>query len=258
MINSRPVLPKHVAIVMDGNGRWAKKRHLPRLAGHREGAKAVRRVIEYSAKSGIDILTLFALSVENKNLRPMKEVRFLMSLFLESLHNNTDELHNNNVQIRIIGDRSHFSEELQRQIEYSENLTANNSGLTLVIAINYSGRWDIVQATRRIAEQVAAGVIESSDINGDIFQRFLCLYGLPEPDLLIRTSGEQRISNFMLWQLAYTEMYFSPVFWPDFDEVIFREAVAFYQTRQRRFGLTSEQLKHRFKQIHQPTELQNA
>ena len=236
-------LPRHVAIVMDGNGRWAKRRKLPRAAGHRAGAQAVRKVVEFCSRKGIDVLTLFALSVENCNHRPMSEVKFLMFLFLDSLKRNTEELHKNNIRIRIIGDRTQFDDKLLQQIQQSEKLTASNNGLTLVIAINYSGRWDIVQAACRLADKVQKQSIPLSDITNTTFQKYLCLEDLPEPELLIRTSGEQRISNFMLWQLAYTEMFFSDVYWPDFDEPVFEEALAFYQSRQRRFGLTTEQIE---------------
>lgn len=227
---------------MDGNGRWAKQRKLPRVAGHRAGAKVVRKIVEHSAQSGIKILTLFAFSTENLN-RPHAEVQFLMSLFSETLQKNTAELHTNNIKLRIIGDPSQFSSELLQQIHASEQLTANNSGLTLIIAMNYSGRWDIVQAARKAAAAVTEQQLKLDDITIDQFHHYLCLSDLPEPDLLIRTSGEQRISNFMLWQFAYTELYFPKVFWPDFSVIDFNQALNFYQSRQRRFGLIEEQLE---------------
>ena len=237
-----PNLPRHVAIVMDGNGRWASRRKLPRVAGHRVGAKSVRKITEYCAKLKVDVLTLFAFSLENHS-RPRAEVNFLMSLFLESLEKNTEQLNENNIQLRIIGDHSRFDKKLLDQIRRSEALTKDNTGLVLVIAINYSGRWDIVRAAQRCAEKVGKKQLSVDEIDQDFLQTQLCLADLPAPDLLIRTSGEQRISNFMLWQFAYTEIYFSTIFWPDFDEAAFDEAIEFYQTRQRRFGLTPEQVR---------------
>lgn len=231
-------LPRHVAVTMDGNGRWAKHKHWPRIAGHREGAKAVRRIIELCVKKKIEVLTLFALSVENHNSRPKAEVDFLMELFFESLKQNTDQLHQNNVRVCIIGNRGDFSESLIERIHHIETLTSKNTGLNLILAINYSGRWDIIQSARKIAEAVKDGQCNLVDIDEALFAKNLSLHNLPDPDLLIRTSGEQRISNFLLWNFAYTEMYFCKTFWPDFDESHFEEALAFYQTRQRRFGKT--------------------
>ena len=236
-------LPRHVAIVMDGNGRWAKQRNLPRALGHHAGAKAVRNAVEFCLNKKIKVLTLFALSVENWKGRPKTEVKLLLNLFLESLSSNISELHGNNVRVRIVGDRTSFTGRLLSHVENAEKKTAMNTGLNLVVAINYSGRWDIVQAARRLAEQIQQQQLQISDITDDFFQKNLCLADLPEPDLLIRTSGEQRISNFMLWQFAYTEMFFSNVFWPDFNDKVFEEALTFYQARQRRFGQTSEQLE---------------
>ncbi|QTS83703.1 isoprenyl transferase [Coxiella endosymbiont of Amblyomma nuttalli] len=243
MINKNEThsLPQHVAIVMDGNGRWAKCRGLPRMAGHQAGAKVVRRVVEHVAERGVNILTLFAFSLENL-ARPQSEVKFLMSLFLDSLESNTEALHRNNVQLRIIGDHQDFNEKLISQIYSSQELTKNNSGLKLIIALNYSGRWDIVEAARRIAKKIENQEIHPDSVTADLFHQQLCLSDLPDPDLLIRTSGEQRLSNFMLWQFAYTEFFFSPIHWPDFNPKILDEALAFYRTRQRRFGLTPEQV----------------
>lgn len=235
-------LPQHIAIVMDGNGRWAKERSLPRVAGHRAGAKTVREIVEYAAKSGIKVLTLFAFSIENR-ARPQLEVNFLMELFLESLQRNTAQLHENNIRLRIIGDHQPFDQSLLKQIHASEELTKNNTGMTLVIAINYSGRWDITHATQQVAQQVQLGKLAPADITQPLLQQYLCLSDLPEPDLLIRTSGEQRISNFMLWQFAYTEIYFSRAYWPDFNKEALDEALQFYATRQRRYGLTPEQVE---------------
>jgi undecaprenyl diphosphate synthase len=233
---------KHVAIVMDGNGRWARRRLLPRAAGHHAGAQAVRRAVEFGIEQNLQALTLFALSVENFNLRPPHEVHLLLKLFLDSLRGNLAELNEKNVRLRIIGDRSPFDESLLKQIEYSEQLTQHNTGLQLVMAINYSGRWDITRATQRLAQQVLDQQITVSAITSSALQQQLCLPELPEPDLLIRTSGEQRISNFMLWQFAYTEMFFTDIYWPDFDHHAFQSAVDFYYSKQRRFGRTSEQV----------------
>ncbi len=235
-------LPQHVAIVMDGNGRWAKQRGLPRIAGHRQGSKTVRNIVEYAGELKLKTLTLFAFSIENR-ARPESEVSFLMELFLDSLENNTKSLHENNVRLRIIGDHAQFDAKLLRQIRDSETLTANNTGLNLVIAINYSGRWDIAQAARRLCEKAVEKEITPEHITPEVFQKYLCLHDLEDPDLLIRTSGEQRLSNFMLWQFAYTEIYFTPTYWPDFNRASFDEALRFYQTRQRRFGLTPEQIE---------------
>lgn len=235
-------LPQHIAIVMDGNGRWAKGRGLPRIAGHRSGAKSVQEMVEYAVELGLKALTLFAFSLENR-ARPAMEVNFLMELFFDSLQKNTPQLHKNNVRLRVIGDHQHFDSKLLSKIRESEELTKNNTGLNLVIAINYSGRWDIVQAAKKIAEKVQSQALSISEIEPDVFSQYLCLSDLPEPDLLIRTSGEQRISNFMLWQFAYTEIYFSPVFWPDFNRNALDQALQFYATRQRRYGLTPEQVE---------------
>ena len=236
------MIARHVALVMDGNGRWANRRGLPRGAGHQAGAKAVRRIVKYAAENCIEVLTLFAFSIENR-ARPKSEVNFLMSLFLDSLKANTQELHKRNVQLRIIGDHRKFDKKMLEQIQTTQNLTQHNSGLKLMIALNYSGRWDILQAVQQVAAKLKNQKIVSEQKTSELFQSHLCLSDLPEPDLLIRTSGEQRLSNFMLWQFAYTEIYFTPILWPDFNEEIFDQALAFYRTRQRRFGLTPEQLE---------------
>lgn len=235
--------PKHVAIVMDGNGRWARQRGLPRFEGHRAGTESVRAAIEFAVEKKIKALTLFALSVENHECRPLEEVQFLLSLFLESLQTNTPELNEKNVRVRIIGDRSQFDEDLLQQIKTTESLTCNNTGLNLVLAINYSGRWDIVQASKQLAKDVHDGRVNPEAINEEQFASYLSLSDLPEPDLFIRTSGELRISNFMLWQFAYTELFFPQEFWPDFDARVFQKALDEYAQRQRRFGRTSEQVE---------------
>ena len=236
-------LPRHIAIIMDGNGRWAKKRFLPRTAGHRAGVTAVRKVVEHCAKKGVEALTLFAFSSENWR-RPPQEVSVLMGLFLTTLERETDKLHENNVRLRVIGHRAAFAQDLRDRIVAAEELTRENTGLNLVIAANYGGRWDILQAARSLAEEVAAGVLTPGDITGELLGAWLSLADLPEPDLFIRTGGEQRISNFLLWQLAYTELYFTPTLWPDFDENALEQALTAYASRQRRFGYTSEQLEN--------------
>lgn len=240
-------LPQHVAIIMDGNGRWAKQRHLPRMAGHREGLKTVRQIAKICGEKGIEVLTLFAFSRENWQ-RPAQEVRGLLGLFLSVLQNEVEKLHKNNVQLRIIGDFSGFNDELRASIVAAQQLTAQNNGLKLVIAADYGGRWDIVQAARKIGEQIEQGTLTAADITSELFSTQLSLADLPEPDLLIRTSGELRISNFLLWQLAYAELYFTDILWPDFNSQAFEQALTFYASRERRFGVTSEQIK----------ELQNA
>lgn len=241
-------LPRHIAIIMDGNGRWAKKRHLPRTAGHQAGVKAVRRTVEYCAQKGMQALTLFAFSSENWR-RPQQEVSLLMQLFFATLERETQKLHENNIRLRFIGDRTPFSHELQRRIADSEALTGDNQGLTLQIAANYGGRWDIMQAIQGLAQKIRAGALTPDAITEELFAGHLSFPDLPEPDLFIRTGGEQRISNFMLWQLAYTELYFTSTLWPDFDEHSLDQALHDYASRQRRFGCTSEQIesgKHNF------------
>ena len=239
---SDEIIPNHVAIIMDGNGRWAKQRKLPRTAGHREGVKATREVIKASGEAGVKYLTLFAFSSENWK-RPEKEVGLLMELLFTALSREVKNLHQNNVSLRIIGDRSRFSEKLRIKISEAEERTINNDGLKLVIAVNYGGRWDITQATRKIGERVANGEILPKDITSELLQSHLCLSDLPEPDLFIRTGGEQRVSNFLLWQLAYTEYYFTDVLWPDFDSTIFEQALLSFSKRQRRFGRTGDQVE---------------
>ncbi len=234
-------LPRHVAIVMDGNGRWAKQRDLPRHAGHQAGVKSVRASVEQSVKRGIEVLTLFAFSSENWK-RPQKEVSLLMDLFMVALQREVKRLKRNNVRLRIIGDRSAFSTKLQQRIAAAEMATADNNGLVLQIAANYGGRWDILQAVRKLALDVAAGELAADQITESAIAAGLSFSDLPDPDLFIRTGGEQRISNFMLWQSAYTELYFTDSYWPDFDADAFDAALAFFASRQRRFGMTGEQL----------------
>lgn len=233
--------PRHVAIIMDGNNRWAKAHRLKGVAGHKAGVGAVRAVVETCAREGVEVLTLFAFSSENWR-RPADEVTALMRLFLFALEREVRKLHRNNIRLRIIGDRSAFSPVLQDHMQKAEELTGNNTRMTLVIAANYGGHWDIAQATRQLAAQVRVGQLEPSDITDDLIQQHLTIGDLPMPDMMIRTAGEQRISNFMLWHLAYTELYFSPVFWPDFKEDEMLRALEAYAGRQRRFGQTDDQI----------------
>lgn len=235
-------LPRHIAIIMDGNGRWAKRKTLPRYAGHREGVKSVRRIVESCKERGIEALTLFAFSSENWK-RPKTEVGLLMDLFLHTLKKEITRLDRNDVRVRFIGDRSAFPEKLQQVMDSSEEKTQSNRTLTLVIAANYGGRWDITNAAKRLATQVAHGELSVDDIDADRLGRELCTADLPEPDLFIRTGGEERISNFVLWQLAYTELYFTDLLWPEFDDAALQEALDSYSGRQRGFGQTSEQVE---------------
>lgn len=239
MTNS--AIPSHVAIIMDGNGRWAKRRLMPRGMGHRAGVKAAQNAIDYCLKHRIPVLTLFALSVENFLHRPKEELKLLFSLFSDMLTKHLKALHEKQVRIRVVGDISVFSEAMQAQIQEATTLTINNAAMQLVLALNYSGRWDITQAAKQFAQAVSHKNLNENASESD-FAKFLSLADLPDPDLFIRTSGEQRISNFYLWQLAYTELYFTDAFWPDFDSAIFDSAIAAFQHRERRFGLTSEQL----------------
>jgi undecaprenyl diphosphate synthase len=233
--------PRHVAIIMDGNGRWANRRRLPRFAGHKAGVETVKEVVRACGQKGIEVLTLFAFSSENWR-RPEEEVGFLMGLFMTALDQQVRKLHENNIRLRIIGDRNAFSQTLQQRIEAAETLTGNNSGLTLVIAANYGGRWDVLQATRTIAARVRAGELDPEQVSAGLVQSLLSLSDLPEPDLFIRTGGEKRVSNFLLWHLAYTELYFTDTLWPDFDRQAFDGALASFVTRQRRFGRTGDQV----------------
>ena len=235
-------LPKHIAIIMDGNGRWAKAQGKPRVFGHKNGVAAVRKTISTSAKLGIKAITLFAFSSENWR-RPEEEVGVLMELFITVLSTEIKKLHKNNLRLRVIGDMSRFNERLQKKIAQAEAMTADNSGMVVNIAANYGGKWDIVEATKEIATKVANGEIHAGDVNEDMMTQHLTMSDLPEVDLLIRTSGECRISNFMLWQMAYAEMYFTPIYWPEFDENSLIEVVTWFVNRERRFGCTGEQIK---------------
>ncbi|MBM5062268.1 isoprenyl transferase [Vibrio parahaemolyticus] len=235
-------LPKHIAIIMDGNGRWAKSKGKPRVFGHKKGVNAVRKTVAAASKLGIKAMTLFAFSSENWR-RPEEEVGLLMELFITVLSSEVKKLHKNNLQLRVIGDTSRFSERLQKKIVEAENLTASNTGMVINIAANYGGKWDITEAAKALALKARNGEIRVEDINEPLITEHLTMADLPEVDLLIRTSGECRISNFMLWQMAYAEMYFTPEFWPEFDEDSLVEAVTWFINRERRFGCTGEQVK---------------
>lgn len=231
-------VPRHIAIIMDGNGRWAKKRLLPRVAGHQRGVETVREMVKSCRQLGVEYLTLFAFSSENWR-RPADEVTFLMQLFVKMLEREVSNLHKNDVRLKIIGDLSRFDAQLQKYIAESEQLTANNKGLTLTIAANYGGRWDIMNAMQQLWK---AHPEKNGDFSEEDLEPYLSLNYAPEPDLFIRTGGEQRISNFLLWQLAYTELYFTDTLWPAFDREALEAAIHSYQNRERRFGRTSEQL----------------
>ena len=235
-------LPQHIAIIMDGNGRWARSRMMPRAVGHREGVKAVRRAVEYCIDRQIRALTLFAFSSENWR-RPRDEVSRIMELFVHTLKKEVGALNRNNVRLRFIGDRTAFPDKLRHLISESEADTEQNTCLDLVIAANYGGQWDITRACQSVAGRVAKGELQPGDIAVDDIAAGLSMPDLPSPDLFIRTGGEQRISNFLLWQLAYTELYFTDVLWPAFDENEFDEALLWFANRQRRFGRTAEQVE---------------
>ena len=230
------LVPRHVAIIMDGNGRWAKKRFLPRVAGHRKGVEAVRETVKACAEQGVRYLTLFAFSSENWR-RPPEEVTFLMQLFLRALEQEVEKLHTNGIRFKVVGDLDAFDTRIRDLVSRAEELTAANTGLTLTIAANYGGRWDILQAANRSrVDDPAAAITEAS------LAPYLSMAYAPEPDLFIRTGGEQRVSNFLLWQLAYTELFFTEHLWPDFDAAALEAAFSSYRQRERRFGRTSEQL----------------
>jgi len=239
--SSLSYLPQHIAIVMDGNGRWAKKRLLPRVMGHRAGVDATREIIKVCVKKKIKVLSLFAFSNENWQ-RPKDEVNHLMELFLSALQNEVAMLQDNNIQLRFIGDRSKFAAKLTEKIIEVEQSTSCNTGMILIIAADYGGQWDICQAARKVAEEIESKKIVSDHITPDYISTKLSFADLPDPDLFIRTSGELRLSNFMLWQLAYSELYFTPILWPDFTPNELEKALAHYVARERRYGYISEQL----------------
>lgn len=233
-------VPRHVAVIMDGNGRWAAAQRLPRIEGHRRGIEAVRTTIEGCGRAGVEALTLFAFSTENWR-RPAEEVRGLMGLFHFLLEREVKELRQNGVRLRVIGDRAALGDDLVPRIEAAERATEEGSRMTLTVAANYGGRWDLVQASRQLAKEVAAGQLEPEAIDERSLGVRLALSDLPEPDLFIRTGGEKRVSNFLIWQLAYTELYFTPVLWPDFDRQALQDAFWSFSKRQRRFGQTGDQ-----------------
>ena len=235
-------IPRHIAVIMDGNGRWARKRALPRHAGHRSGVGAVRATVELAAERGVKYLTLFAFSSENWS-RPREEVSKLMGLFLEALQREVDELHRNNVRLEFIGAREQLQPGLVEKITAAEKQTHDNTGLRLLVAVAYGGRWDIVQAVRELAGEVEAGDMTAAQVDEAQIASRLQLGGLPDPDLLIRTGGEQRVSNFLLWNLAYAELWFCDTLWPDFGEKQFDAALEYFARRQRRYGHTGEQVE---------------
>lgn len=234
-------IPNHIAIIMDGNGRWAKKRALPRVVGHEYGVKSVRTVAETAARLGVKYLTLYTFSTENWN-RPQLEVKAIMALLVRTIRREVETLQKNNIRLRTIGDIAALPKEAYNELLEAMELTKNNERMDLVLAVNYSARWDIVQATKHIAQAVKDGQLNPDDINESLISQELNTGTLPEPELLIRTSGEFRISNFMLWELAYGEFYFTDIYWPEFDQEAFYKAILDYQKRERRFGKTSEQL----------------
>ncbi len=235
-------IPKHIAIIMDGNGRWAKQKGMPRVVGHHSGVKSVREVTEAAAEIGVGYLTLYAFSTENWN-RPPAEVTALMALLVETIKGEIRDLNKNGVRLTAIGDLEALPAASYRTLMQGIEATKNNTRITLVLALNYSAKWEILRATRLLAEQAQKGLLRPDDITENIFENALSTSGIPDPELLIRTSGETRISNFLLWQIAYAELYFTPVFWPDFGKKELFEAILSYQRRERRFGMISEQVK---------------
>jgi undecaprenyl diphosphate synthase len=237
-------IPAHIAVIMDGNGRWAVGRSLPRVAGHREGVKSVRDIVEACGQLGVGYLTLYAFSTENWN-RPREEVSTLMRLLLNSLREETDRLHRNNVRLTAMGDIEKLPQKVQAKLHETISVTKNNTGLTLNLALSYSGRWELMKALKEIACRIQRGELSPDDIDESLIGKHLLTAGMPEPDLLIRTGGEYRVSNFMLWQLAYSELYISERYWPDFRRPDLYDAIRDYQHRERRFGLVSEQIRKR-------------
>ena len=238
---SAEIIPNHVAIIMDGNGRWANQRKLPRTAGHREGVKATREIITASGEAGVKILTLFAFSSENWN-RPKTEVSALMELFMRSLENEVQNLAQNGVRLKFLGETDAFSNKLSQQIQKSEDITSKNKKLFLNIAVNYGGKWDILGATKKLIKEVQDGKLSLAEIDDKALEFKLSTQNMPAPDLFIRTGGEKRLSNFLLWQLAYTELYFSDVLWPDFSQEELKKAFDSYRLRQRRYGQAQEKI----------------
>ena len=240
-ISNQGKTPRHIAIIMDGNGRWAQQRGLDRSEGHAEGVKTVRRITEAASKAGIEYLTLYTFSTENWN-RPKDEVDALMHLIVIAIERETPDLIKNNVRLTMIGDMDRMPKEARERLERCMSETSHCTGLTLVLALSYSSRWEIVEACRRLAAEAAAGTLDSAEINDHVFSERLSTADMPDPDLLIRTGGDMRVSNFLLWQIAYSEMYFTSTYWPDFSEADFFDAIDDYAGRQRSFGLTGEQI----------------
>lgn len=236
------IIPVHIAVIMDGNGRWAKKRNLPRIAGHKEGVESVRDIVEVCGQLGVKYLTLYAFSTENWK-RPKEEISMLMRLLMRALRDETDKLHRNNVRVHTIGDIETLPQEVQDELFDAIEKTKDNTGLHLYLALSYSGRWDLTEAIKRLADDVHRGKIKTEYITEEVISQYLSTKNVPDPDLLIRTSGEFRISNFLLWQLAYSEIYISPVYWPEFRRKYLYEAISDYQKRERRFGMVSEQIQ---------------
>ncbi|MCZ7601676.1 MAG: isoprenyl transferase [Melioribacteraceae bacterium] len=241
-------IPKHIAIIMDGNGRWAKNRNLPRVAGHKEGVESVRYMVESCAHLGVDVLTLYTFSTENWN-RPKDEVSTLMRLIVKSLQNETNELHKNDIRLTAIGNIKSLPNIVQNELHQAMDKTTNNKRLTLNLALSYSGRWELLEAVKTIIDDFQKGIITKNDINEHLVSQHLTTKDFPDPDLLIRSGGEYRISNFLLWQLAYSELYVSDVLWPDFRTEELYNAVKDFQKRERRFGLVSEQVSQKTKDI---------
>lgn len=240
--NGKNSRPRHLAVIMDGNGRWARRRAMPRQAGHSAGIKPVRSIVKHCATKGVDVLTLFAFSSENWR-RPREEVLGLMSLFVDALNREVAELHENGIRLRFVGKLTSLNPALQDAIRAAEIRTRENRRMTLVLAVAYGGRWDLTQGAKQLAEEVAAGTLDPADIDEDRLAATLAMAEFPAVDLLIRTGGEQRISNFLLWSLAYSELYFSDVLWPDFSACEIDQALEFYTSRQRRFGQTGDQVE---------------
>jgi undecaprenyl diphosphate synthase len=234
-------LPQHIAIIMDGNGRWAKVHGLDRSEGHREGVVSVRKVVEAAVAIGLKYLTVYTFSTENWN-RPKEEVEALMTLMIAAIHRETPDLMKNNVRLEAIGDMKRIPDDVRKTLEDSIEQTSVNTGTTLILALSYSSRWEIIEAVKNIAEKVKYRMLDTEDINEKVFSKYLTTGDFPDPDLLIRTGGDKRISNFLLWQLSYAELYFTDLYWPDFRESEFYEAIISYQNRERRFGKTSEQI----------------
>jgi undecaprenyl diphosphate synthase len=235
-------LPRHIAIIMDGNGRWAKEQGHDRLFGHYKGVESVRNIVEGCAELGIEYLTLYAFSTENWD-RPEYEVVGLMELLVKTIRNEVETLRKNNIRLHVIGDMEMLPQHAQNELNEAKEITKDNTGLNLIMALSYSGRWEILHVIKSIAQEVEKGNLSADDIDQDTVQKHLCTHNFPDPELMIRTSGEYRISNFLLYQLAYSELYFTPVLWPEFRKKNLYEAIIDYQGRERRFGKTSEQMK---------------